>query len=284
MSGTLKTETYKGNNVNFILKICLLLSCLFGIGAEAATPAQTAQEELHYHAKKGEFLVLIAANFADQFPGITWRSLAKDNKLTDPSLIQEGQLIVIKAPSTKTAKVTVPAPTAPIAIAEAATSPAEAAVPTMRNHGQSISCAKVRSGMTFAERQVNIDNCARIRAARKQYASAQAARSVQTASYARPVRVTHSSTPADILPEPVQTIAQAIDPTVKAMIDEELSEIKGGLEDVFGPSPNITPLAWVILLRRHGVLPDARTAELSLRIPDGEPLVVSTFPFDIQKE
>ena len=98
--------------MDFILRLCFLLSCLIGISAQAATTKATTQEELHYNAKKGEFLVFIATKFAGQFPGITWRTLAKDNNLTDPSLITEGQHILIRAPKVLTTEVIMQAPAA----------------------------------------------------------------------------------------------------------------------------------------------------------------------------
>ena len=54
------------------------------------------------------------------------------------------------------------------------------------------------------------------------------------------------------------------DPVIAQMIDNELAEIKAGLEDITGPADNLTPLAWVILLKRHGIMPNPRVVELSL--------------------
>lgn len=273
--------------MNFILRLCFLLPCLLGMigmSAQAATTKATTQEDLHYNAKKGEFLVFIATKFAGQFPGITWRTLAKDNNLTDPSLITEGQHILIRAPKVLTTEVIMQAPAA---LVHASNPRLKSDATVMRNHGQSIGCTKVFDGATFEEDQVNTGDCARISAARRQYAlskqAAHAVRSIQIAQPTRASRVTqiaHSLTPIPVQPEPY------INPAVRAMIDEEFTQIKSELVQSFSSAPeiDIIPLAWVILLKRHGVMPDARFAWQSLRIQNGDHLIVSTFPFDRLKE
>ena len=264
--------------MNLILRFCLLISCLLGMSSQAATSVQAPQEELRYNAKKGEYLVLIAAKFADEFPGITWRSIAKDNNLADPTHIEVGQELIIKTPKILTAKVIVPAP---VAVVQAPKPGIEPVTPLMLNSDKTAGCKQVMGSASPEERIVNADNCARIRAARKM--ARERTLAAQVVRKSRTVHVSQSRAPALFRYEQRQA-KPIINPAVKAVIDEEFAQIRRELEVIFGPSLNVAPIAWVILKMRHGVLPATYTAELDQCDPTASHFSLSTFPFDRLKE
>ena len=232
--------------MNLILRFCLLLSCLLGMGAEAAT----------HTVARGEHLEQIAGKF-----GTTWPQVAKQNAklIKNPNHIEVGWVLTI--PDAQVASTAALLPAAQIAV------PAVQTATVTKVTG--IGCATAMEHVSAQERIVNDNNCARIaqRAVRAHVATSLTRVAYEPKSHiarteiARPARASLYRTEDTSPPMPDMPVP---DPVIAQMIDNELAEIKAGLEDITGPADNLTPLAWVILLKRHGIMPNPRVAELSL--------------------
>ena len=228
--------------MNCIIRICLLLSCLLGMGA-AVAQNEVVMTHTEHVVKGGESLSKIAA----KLPIVTWQDIAKANQqlIKNPDHIEVGWTILI--PKARALGAAVPAAPKP-----------EVATETRVSASGSIACAKQLDRVDPEVKIANAGDCERIRIARLAYNRAEAAKKAAQAAARARARATQVASRTSA--SGMSSIEAASPPDVVLEVTpEEYTTLVGELEEIAGPPYDVSRLAWLILLRRHGILPIAVT-------------------------